>query len=69
MTTPTDHVIAARLAASSIRTDADYDAWADIYAHGETYLNLPDAEVAEIEAIATEGRKRVMRFTFPVMAG
>lgn len=67
--TPTDHIAAARTECKAIRTDADFDAWHDTFATGEAYLNLTNAQVAEIEALAQEGRERVMRYTFPILAG
>jgi len=67
--TPTEFVTAARTECKAIRTDADYDAWHEKWATGESYINLPDAQAAEIDALAEEGRDRVMAYTFPIMAG
>jgi hypothetical protein len=67
--TPTDHVAAAKVECQAIRSMDDYDQWHDKWASGESYLNLPDAEAAAVDALAEEGRERAMAFTFPVMAG
>ncbi|MFD1944697.1 hypothetical protein [Paradevosia shaoguanensis] len=64
-----DHVKAAEQALSAIRTADDYDRWHDTYAHGEQYVELPDAYAARIEQLAQRGRERAMSHTFPLLAG
>lgn len=57
--TPPEYVKAAKQAIAEVKTDRALQAWHDQWAHGESYVCLPDNAAVEIEAIYAAAVRRV----------